>query len=173
MCKRTKLSSALSVNSSTGPVIRPCDITVLAQSNHGLNRKGHARLAFANRLVLGVVRNVGRAVEKLVDTVTTVRANDTAVLGLGVLLDNITEFADQSTWLNGLDGLIETFTSAFNYANVIRVSLGAIANVVRLVKIGMVPVVVQSDIDVENVTVEQDSLIGNAVANNFVDRCTA
>ena len=173
MRKRTKLSSALSINSSTGPVIGPCDITVLAQSNHGLNRKGHARLAFANRLVLGVVRNVGRAVEKLVDTVTTVRANDTAVLGLGVLLDNITEFTDQSARLNSLDSLIETLASAFNYANVIRVGLGAIANVVRLVKIGVVAVVVQGDVDVENVTVEQDSLIRNAVANDFVDGCTA
>lgn len=173
MRKRTKLGSALSVNSGTGPVIGPCNITVFAQSNHGLNRKGHARLAFANRLVLGVVRNVGRAVEELVDTVTTVRANDTAVLGFGVLLNNVTEFTNESTGLNSLNSLVETLASAFNYANVIRVGLGAIANVVRLVKIGMVAVVVQSDVDVENVTVEQNSLIGNAVANDFVDGCTA
>ena len=171
--RHTKLSSALSIDSSTGPVIGPRNIAVLAQSNHGLNCKSHARLALANRLILCVVRDVGRAVEQLVDAMATVCANDTTVLGLGVLLNDVAEFTDQGAGLDSLDSLVKTLTSAFDYADVIGVGLGAVTNVVGFVKIGMVTFVVQSDVDVEDVPIEQDSLIRNTVANDFVDGCAA
>jgi hypothetical protein len=99
----TELGRHLAINSGAGPVVGPSDISVLAQRNHGLNSKGQARLALANSLVLGVVRNVRRAVEKLANSMTTVGSDNTAVVLLGVLLDNVTEFADQGTGLDGLD----------------------------------------------------------------------
>lgn len=44
--------------------------------------------------------------EKLADSMTTVSSNDTAVVLLGVLLDNVTKFSDQGARLHSLDGLV-------------------------------------------------------------------
>lgn len=169
----TKLSSHLAINSSACPVIGPGDISVLSKSNHGLNSKSHTRLALADSLVLGVVRDVRRAVEKLANSVATVGSNNTAVVLLGVLLDNVAKLSDQCTRLDSLDGLIQALSRCLNHANGIRVSLGLVTNVVSLVQVGVISLVIQRNIDVEDIAVEENTLIRNAVADDFVDGCTA
>lgn len=149
----TKLSCQLAIDGGAGPVIRPGDISILAQSNHGLNSEGHPGLALSNSLVLGVVRDVGRAVEKLADSMATVSSDNAAVVLLGVLLNNVTEFSDQSAGLNGLDRLIQALSCRLNHTNSVGIGLGLVSNVIRLVQIGVVPFVVQGNVDVENVTV--------------------
>jgi len=149
----TKLSCQLAIDSGAGPVVRPSNISVLAQSNHGLNSKGHSGLALSNSLVLGIVRDVGRAMEKLADSVATVSSDHATVVLLGVLLDNVTKLSDQSAGLNGLDGLIQALSCRLNHTNSVGVGLGLVSNVICLVQIGVVSFVVQGNVDVENITV--------------------
>lgn len=149
----TKLSCQLAIDSGAGPVVRPSNISVLAQSNHGLNSKGHSGLALSNSLVLGIVRDVGRAMEKLADSVATVSSDHATVVLLGVLLDNVTKLSDQSAGLNGLDRLIQALSCRLNHTNSVGVGLGLVSDVICLVQIGVVSFMVQGNIDVENITV--------------------
>lgn len=169
----TKLSRQLSVNGCAGPVVRPRNVSVLAQRNHGLDSKGHSRLAFADCLVLGVVWDIGRAVEQLADSVAAVGSDDTAVLLLGVLLDDVSKLPDQGTGLHSLDGLFQALSCRLDDTDGVRVRLGPVTNVVCLVQIGVVAFVVEGNVDVENIAVEENTLIGDTVADDFVDGCTA
>lgn len=119
------------------------------------------------------MRNVGRAVEKLANTVATVRSDDAAVLCLGVLLDDVAELADQDTGLDSLDGLVKTLTRCLYHTHTVGVRLGLVADIVRLVEVGMVTLVVERNVDVEDVAIKQNSLIRNAVADDLVNRCAA
>lgn len=169
----TKLSRQLAINSCAGPVVRPRNVSVLAQGNHGFNSKGHSRLAFADCLVLGVVWDIGRAVEQLADSVAAVGSDDTAVLLLGVLLDDVSKLPDQGTGLHSLDGLLQALSCRLDDTDGVRVRLGPVTNVICLVQIGMVAFVVEGNVDVENIAVEENTLIGDTVADDFVDGCTA
>ena len=111
--------------------------------------------------------------EELADSVATVSSNDTAVVLLGVLLDNVTKFSDQGARLHSLDGLVQTLSRGFNHANSIGIGLGLVTNVVGLVQVGVVSLVIQGNIDVENIAVQQNTLIRDTVADDFVNRCTA
>lgn len=163
------MGGPLAINGGAGPVVRPCDVPVLAQRDHRLDGECHARFAFTDGLVLGIMRHVGRAVEELVDAVATVRADDTAVLLLGVLLNDIAKLPYQDARLDRLDGLFEALARGLDDSHVVRVRLCLVTNVVRLVEIGMVAFVVERDVNVENVAIDKYALIGNAVADDFVD----
>lgn len=170
--KRTKLGCSLSVNGCASPVIGPCNVPVLAQSNHRLNGKGHSNLALANRLILGIMRDVGRAVEELSDAMAAVRSNYAAVLLLCNLLDNVSKLSNQDTRLDSLDGLVERLTCRLHYSYAVGIGLGSVTNVVCLVKIGVVSTMVQADVDVKDITVEENALVGDTVADNFIDGST-
>lgn len=75
----TELCGPLAIHGDTRPVVRPSLIPPATQRNHGLNREAHARLASTNCLILRVMRNIRRAMKKLVDTVPAVCLDDTAV----------------------------------------------------------------------------------------------
>jgi hypothetical protein len=110
--------------------------------------------------------------EQLVDTVATVRPDDTAVLALCVLLNDIAILAEESAWLDKLDSLVQALSRSFRHTNGIRVCQRLVTDVVCLVQIAVEATVVESYVDVEDIAVLEDSLIGDAVANDFVDRCT-
>lgn len=166
----TELRSPLAVNRCAGPVVGPSDVPVLTKSNHGLNGESHAGLALANLLVLGVVRNVGRAVEQLVDAVAAVRADDTAVPLLGDLLDDVAKVADQGAGLDRSDGGVQTVASSLHHPDGVGIGLCPLANVVRLIEIAVVALVVQRNVNVQDIAVEQNALVGNAVADDLVER---
>ena len=142
----TKLSRALPVNGGAGPVVGPCHVTVLAQGDHGLDGKGHSRLALAHRLVLGVMRDVGRAVEDAVDAVADVRPDHAAVPALGVLLDDVAELAEQRARLDLLDGLLQTLARSLHDTDRVGISLGLVADIVCLVQVAVVSVVIQGNV---------------------------
>jgi len=74
-------------------------------TDHRLDGKTHARLRLSNRLVLGIVRNIGRAMEELIDAVTAVCPDDAAVFALCVLLDNVAILAEECARLDDVDSL--------------------------------------------------------------------
>lgn len=168
----TELRSPLAIHRCAGPVIRPRDVSVLAQSDHGFYCEGHSRLALTHGLVLGVVGNVGRAVKNGIDSVADIGPDHAAVSLFGMCLDRIAKVAEQCTGLDELDGLIETLTRSLGDADGVRVCFGAVAHIVGLVQIAMVAFVVECNIQVDNIAVHKHSLVGNAVADNLVDRGT-
>jgi hypothetical protein len=103
----------------------------------------------------------------------TVCPDDAAVLRLGMLFDDVAELSNQHTGFYGLDSLVQALSCRLNHAHAVGVRLGSVADVVRLVEIGMIALVVQGDINIEDISVEQDSLVGYAVADDLVDRCAA
>lgn len=166
-----KLRSPLPVSRHTRPVIRPRLIPVSTQRDHGLDGEAHARLRLAHRLVLCVMRNVRRAMEELIDPVTAVSLDDATVICFGHLLDRVAIRAEECTGLDKFDCFVEAVPCGFYDAHIVGILRRCRADVVCFVQIAVKAVVVQGDIDVQNVAVFQGSMIGNAMANDFVDAC--
>lgn len=165
-----ELRRAAAVRGDGGPVVRPRLVLVLAQADHGLDGEGHAGLALADGLVLAVVRHVGRAVEQRVDAVAAVRLDHAELPGSGVLLDDVAKVGDLDPRLDVLDGPLQALPRRLHEPHVVRVRPGLVSDVVRLVQVPVVPFVVERDVDVQNVPVLQDPLVGYAVADDFVGR---
>ena len=168
--QRTELSSPLTVNGRAGPIIRPGDIPVRAQGNHGLDGEGHPGLRLAGRLVLSIVGHVGRAVEQRVNPVPAIRPDSAAVPGLGVFLDDVAKLPDRGTRLHGLDREVEALPRRLNHPNRIGVCLRLIADVVGLVQVAVVTFVVKGDVEVEDIAVQEYPLIRDTVADDLVRR---
>lgn len=165
-----ELSSLAAIGRHARPVIGPSLVLVRAQGDHRLDREAHARFRLADGLVLGVVRNVGSAVEELVNAVAAVGLDDAAVGCFGNLLDGVAVVAEERTGLDELDRFFKTVASGLDDTNAVRV-LGCLANVVCLVQVAVETAVVECDVNVEDIAVLKRALVGNAVADNFVDRC--
>lgn len=150
----TKLSRPRSILRHAGPVVGPSLVLVRAQADHGLNGEAHARLRLADSLVLGVVRNVWRAVEQLVDAVSAVGLDDAAATALCVLLDCVAEIAEQNSGLNRLDGHVQALARRFGNTDRVCVQRCLFANVVGFVQVAVEAAVVECDIDVEDVAID-------------------
>jgi hypothetical protein len=116
------------------------------------------------------MRDVGRAVEDAVDAVTDVGPDHAAIPALGVLLDDVAELAEQRARLHLLDGFLQTLSRSFHHPNRVGVSLGLVADIIRLVQVAVIPVMVQGNIQVDDITVEEDALVRDTVADDLVDR---
>jgi len=114
------------------------------------------------------VGNVGRAVEDTVDAVTDIRPNDTAALGLGVRLDRISKIAEQRPGLDQLDSLFQGLASGLDDADGVGVSLGLVANVICFVEIAVKALMVQRNIEVDDITIKENSVVGDTVADHLV-----
>ena len=117
------------------------------------------------------MRNVGRAVEGLVDAVADVGTDDAAAAALSVRLDHVAKVAEQSAGLDQLDSLRQALAGRLGDAHRVRVGLRLVADVVCLVEIAVVAFMVEGDVEVEDVAVDEDALVGNAVADDLVERC--
>lgn len=102
----TKLRCQRAILRDTRPFVWPCLVPMRTNTNHRLDGEAHAGLCRSNCLVLRVVRNIGCAMEELVDAVPAVCPDDAAVLALCVLLDDVSVFTEQCAWLDDLDGLL-------------------------------------------------------------------
>lgn len=169
----TKLGGSLAINGGAGPVVWPGDISVFSQGNHRFNGERHTGLAFADGLILGIMRHVRRAVEQFVDAVTTISTNDAAVLLLGVLLDDVAKLPYQHAWFDSLDSLLEALACRLNNSHIIRICLRFVADVICLVEISMVALMVDRNINVKDITVKQHPLVRNTVADDLVHRRAA
>jgi hypothetical protein len=167
----TKLRSKRTILRNACPVVWPGLVPVCTDTDHRLNRKAHAGLRRPDGFVLCIMRNIRCTMEKLVDTVSTVRPDDTTVLALRMLLNDIAVLAEQSARLNHFDSLSQAFSGRFRHTYCVRVCQRLVTNVVCLVKVAVEAAVVEGYVDVEDVAVLEHSLVGNAVADDFVYRC--
>lgn len=164
----TKLCSKGTILCDARPVIGPSLVPVSTNTDHWLNREAHARLRLPNGFVLCIMRDVWCTVEQLVDAMSTVCPNDTAVLALRMLLDNVAIVAKQSARLDHFDGLSQAFSGGLCDAHSIGVGQCLVTNVVCLVEIAVEAAVEEGYVNVEDVAVFEDSLVRDAVADDFV-----
>ena len=95
--------------------------------------------------------------------------DDAAVSALGVFFYYAAGVAEGHAWFNELDGFVEAFAGGFDDADGGRVGAGERAYVVCFVKVAVEAVVVKGDVEVDDVAFEEDALVGDAVADYFVD----
>ena len=107
-----------------------------------------------------------------IDSVTTVRLDSAAISALGMLLDNVAIIFVCGPWLDCLDCLCQTLSRCLNKSYRIRIRERLVADVICFVKITMVPAVVKGHVDVDDIAVLQYVVVGNTVADNFIDRGT-
>lgn len=167
--KPTKLRRPLPVLRRAGPVVWPGHVLVRPQVDHRLDRKAHALLCLPDRLVVLVMRDVRRAMEQAIDAVADVGLDDVALLRLGVLVDRGAKVAEEDTRLHHRDGVVQAGARRFDDTHGVGVVTSFLADVVCLVEVAVVTVVVEGDVDVEDVAVDEDALIGDTVADDFVD----
>ncbi len=142
-----------------------------AETDHRLNRKAHSSLCGAHRLVLRVMRNIRRCVKELIDAVTTIRFDDTAITTLGMLFNHISRISKEHARLDNLDRLVQTFASCFYHADRVRVCPCLLSYIICFIQVAMKTFVVECDVEIENVAFKKNSLVGYAMADNFVGRC--
>lgn len=166
----TELRTPQSILRNTRPIIRPRLIPMRPQAYHRLNRKRHARLRNPHRLILRIMRHTRRCVEQLIDPMTTVSRHNTTIPGLRLLGDYIARLLERHARLDNFYCFVEASAGGLDHADGVRICLCFIANIVGLVEVRVEAAVVEGDVDVDNVAVDEFALVGDAVADYFVDR---
>lgn len=87
-----------------------------------------------------------------------------------MLLDSRAKVPDQRAWFDERDGEIQCLPRRLHEANRVCVLQGARSDIVRLVEVGVVALVVDGNVQVDDVAVKKDTLIGNAVTYNLIRR---
>lgn len=114
----------------------------------------------------------GRRVELRVDPVAAPSLNDDKAPRRGVFLDDLAELANGDPWFDDLNSHVQGLARRFHEPNRVGIRFGLVANIVGLVQVGMVSTVVQRNVEVEDVAIQKNSLIRNAVAYNLIRRRT-
>ena len=107
-----------------------------------------------------------------IDAVAAPCRNDGAVPGLGMLLNDATKLANRRARFHDLDSLVQSFSRSLNNPDSIRIRFCLVTHIVGFVEIRVIAPVVQRDVEVENITVQKNSLIGDTVTDNFIGRRT-
>ena len=95
--------------------------------------------------------------------------DNAAVSALGVFFNHASRVAEGHAWFDELDGFVEAFAGGFDDADGGRVGAGLFAHIVCFVEVAVEAVVVERDVEVDDVAFEEDALVGDAVADDFVD----
>ena len=107
--------------------------------------------------------------EEIVDAVAAVCFNDAAVLAFSVFFDDGARVAEGHARFDEGDGLVEAFAGGFDDADGGGVGAGEGADVVGFVEVAVEAGVVEGDVEVDDVAFEEETLVGDAVADYFVD----
>lgn len=95
--------------------------------------------------------------------------DDAAVSAFGVFFDYGAGVAEGHARFDEFDGFVEAFAGGFDDADGGRVGAGKGSDVVCFVEVAVEAVVVEGDVKVDNVAFEEEALVGDPVANYFVD----
>jgi hypothetical protein len=82
--------------------------------------------------------------------------------------DNVPKITDGSAGLDKSDGQVQGLTGRLNQPYRFWVSGGPWTDIVGLVKICVVTFVVDGNVEVQNVTVQENTLIRDTVANHLI-----
>lgn len=131
-------------------------------------RKWSIVLSASPRILTGVVRNVRCGMEETMNTVSAIAANDAKSISLRILLNNIADFLILFARSYDLNSARQTLVR--NIDKFLNLGLD-ITNEKSLVQITVKTVMIDSHVDVANVTVFERSRVRYTVAYHFVYRC--
>lgn len=114
------------------------------------------------------MRDVWCTVEELIDAVATIRLDHAAVPALSMLLDHRPWISEEHARLHKGDGLIQTLASSFRHPNRVGFGSSSITDVVGFVEISMKALVIQGDVDIDDIAIEQDALVRDAMTDDLV-----
>ena len=100
---------------------------------------------------------------------SAVSFNDATVSTFGVFFDDGAGVAEGHAGFDEFDGFVEAFAGGFDDADGGGVGAGERADVVCFVEVAVETVVVEGDVEVDDVAFEEEALVGDAVADYFVD----
>lgn len=169
---RTKLCGRFPILSCTCPIIWPSLVSVCPQIDHGLDGESHASLCLPHCLVLRIVWYVRCTVEELVHAVAHISLDHAAISAFCKFLNCISRIAEQHSRLNELNRLFETIASSLHNTHRVGVRLGFVADIVCFVEISVVTTMEQCNVNVDNIAIDQCTLIWNTMAYHLVDRGT-
>lgn len=135
--------------------------------DHWLNGEDVACLHEASRFVTCIVRNIGGAMEQFSSSMSTVGPIDTETVLLNELSDHIANISVHSSGLANSDCLFQTF---IRFGNEEFTAFGNFPDQISLIEINVEPILVDSDIEVDNITILQWSAVGDTVTNDFINR---
>lgn len=116
------------------------------------------------------MRDVRCTVEKCVDAMSTVRLHGAAVFALRVLLNHSTIILESRAGLRNLNRFVKAFSGCLDYAHRVRIGERLVANIIGFVDVSVISTVVESNVDIDNVTILEDALVRDAVADTLVHR---
>ena len=106
--------------------------------------------------------------EESVDAVADICRDDGASVLFSVRFDGIADLTEGETRLYGVDGEAEALAGGFYEVDVAGVQ-GRGPDVVGFVEVAVVAAVVEGDVEVDDVAVEEDAGVRDAVTDYFVD----
>lgn len=124
------------------------------------------RFADTDGFVVCIMRHVGCAVEELIDTVAAESAHDREAVGGRVTLDDFTKLAVLRAGLDHGNRLLQALASGIDKLLAFFVDL---TDQVGLIQIAVETTIVAGHVQVDNITLLEHTLVGNAVANDLVD----
>jgi len=101
--------------------------------------------------------------------VAAVRFNYATAFRFCVFFNNASRFAEEHTGFDDFDGFIEAFSGCFDDADGITVCKSFLSDIVGFVEVAVEATMVEADVEIDDVAVEEDTLIRNAMTDNFVD----
>lgn len=138
----TELSSPFTINSCVGPIIWPEHFLGFSHRKDRLNRESHSSFAYSHCLILAIMGYPRRRMKLSVDPMASPGCYDTAVSGLGMLLDHGAELPYRRAGFYKLDRLIQAFPCRFDHPYRVWVRLGSITHIVCFVEISMITLMV-------------------------------
>jgi len=107
--------------------------------------------------------------EQFSDAVTAITSNNRESLGMSMLRDHISDFSIQCTWLNNLNGFLETFPSCVDQSDRVRIY---VSDEEGFVKISVMSIEIRCNINVDYISIFEGSAVRNSMTNDFVHRST-
>ena len=135
--------------------------------DHGLDRERHSGGDHGVGHRVEVVRNGGRGVELLTNSVTDERAHHREAGTFGVRLDRAPDLVEPSTWTDLIDALPQCFLGHLHQEACIVVDL---TDAEGRVGVAVHAVQVDRDIAVDDVAVDEHAVVRDAVADHLIDR---
>ena len=137
-----------------------------AKRDHWFNRKSHTRAHNGAVACVVVVKHLNVGVELLANAVANERPHDAQFVLFCSRLDGLTNVAEWPARNNGFNAAPNTF---FGHGNEVAVLVVNFSDGKCCVGVSMHATHVAGDIKVDDVAVKQNSRIGNAMTDHFVN----
>src|SRR6185437_4190412 len=161
------LGGALAVGGEHGPAVGPDLVVYGAEREHRLDGEGHARLHGDVHVGVVEVRHDQAGVERGADAVAGEVANDAVAEAARVGLDDTADGVEGPAGSDGPDaahhGLVGALDEQPGLLRRVAGQEGGVGVAVHAADVG-------GDVDVDDVTVGDDGVVGDAVADDLVER---